>query len=175
MEKVDPETDKVRFAIDSEEETEIAETVIENTNKKAEKVTDKKADSETLRNVEHLDLKKPKPGRKGRKVRHASSGGSSGDVFPSSTRCRLGSTKRRSRRATESSRTSDDDHATSLRCRRSRNLSQEVEEADEIRGLDDEFDEANFGGMRITLTGPSRNRKICQCWLFPFLKQFLYR
>ena len=45
--------------------------------------------------------------------------------------------------------------------RRKRNLSDEVQEADEIRHLDSEFEERenNFGEMRITLTGPSRNRK----------------
>ena len=37
----------------------------------------------------------------------------------------------------------------------------QVQEADEIRHLDSEFDERenNFGEMKITLTGPSRNRK----------------
>ena len=132
MEKTDPEMDKVRFALESEAETEIevgtdkkvenlTEKKVEKADKQVEKTTDTKSENDVANNVETKRSKTST--RKHRKVRHASSGGSSGDVFPSTTKCRLGSIKRRSRRATESSRTSDDDRLSSRR-RRTRNLSQ---------------------------------------------------
>jgi hypothetical protein len=81
VEKVEPELDKVRFQLESEEEDELL------MEKKAASepppVVEKKPDKK-----DSFDFETPIPGkknksgnRKSRKTRHASSGGSSGDIF----------------------------------------------------------------------------------------------
>ena len=108
--------DKVRFALESDEDTD-------GEKEETEKDKDKERDKETptAEKPEHeVDSVPPKnrksATRRSRKSRHASSGGSSGDVFPSKSK--LGSIKRRARRATESSKTSGDLSAldSSIKC-----------------------------------------------------------